>query len=374
MKQTRYSKYMRKWLFLFSLGMLSTVGGGCTDEATTPGEKGAITFQLALPPALEVTTRGGVLGGATISDVWVLQYDEPMKTFIMGKNFSGADIGETNTANRTIKVTTSAFRNTASNFYIIVNAGTGFLTDFIKDATADRSEAALKKLTVAIGAGETSQPTLLTCGPLTYSPDTSGKVVLVAPLQHPCARIAVQWNKTADFEGDITIESVKVKNLPKKMALYSRGGGALSDTYPAPADITTDFAVIRDIPLSFGTDCIFYMGENLRGTGTATSFPEKGLEAKGPGGTLAGCTCVVLTGKYKYPKTESEQYPGEVQVEYCIYLGGNLLKDYNIQRGYEYKLAVNISGINSGDIRVTITDGAVVIFDDVETITNNVEF
>lgn len=370
MKQTRY---ICKWLFLFCLGMISVVWSSCTDEATLPGEKGTITFQLSLPPALDITTRGGSLGGATISDVWVLQYSEDSKAFIMGKNFSGNAIGNTED-NETIKVITSNFSNTKSNFYIIVNAGTNFLTEFIKDTTTDRSEEALKKLTVVIAAGETAQPTLSTCGPLKYSPDVTGKVVLVAPLQHPCARISVQWNKTADFKGSITIDSVKVKNLPLKMALYSRGGGKLSDTYPELKEITTDFTVIRKTLLAFGTDCSFYMAENLRGTGTATSFPEKGLEEKGPNGTLNGCTCVVLTGNYQYPKTATEQYGGIVKVEYRIYLGGNLLKDYNIQRGYEYKLAVNISGVNSGDIRVTITDGAVVVFDDVETIKKEVVF
>ncbi|WP_300703952.1 DUF4906 domain-containing protein [Bacteroides sp.] len=370
MKQTRY---ICKWLFLFCLGMISVVWSGCAEEITIPEEEGMITFQLSLPPALDITTRGGALDYITISDVWVLQYNENTGAFIMGNNFSGDAIGNTET-NQTIKVTTSNFSNVKSNFYIIVNAGTGFLTDFIKATTADRSEAALKKKTVNLNLGETVQPSLLTCGPLKYSPDATGKVVLVAPLQHPCARIAVQWNKTADFKGSIEIDSVKVKNLPQKMALYSRGGGKLSDTYPVLSEIATGFVVIRNSSLDFGTPCFFYMPENLRGTGTATSFPEKGLEEKGPNGTLAGCTCVVLTGNYKYPKTSTEQYPGIVKVEYRIYLGGNLLKDYNIQRGYEYKLAVNISGVNSGDIRVTITDGAVVVFDDVETIKKEVEF
>ncbi len=375
MKQTKYSRhigYMHKWLFLLCLGMLSAIGCGCTDGVETPGEEGGIVFQLSLPPALEVTTRAGI-DELTISDVWVLQYNKETKAFIMGKNFSGSAIGQIED-NKTIRVATSDFSNYSSNFYIIVNAGTGFLTEFIKATTADRSETALKKMTVGIAAGETAQPALLTCGPLEYSPGASGKVVLVAPLQHPCARITVRWNKAADFKGYIDIDSVKVKNLPKKMALYSRGGGALSETYPALGDISTDFVVIRNTSLASGTDCHFYMGENLRGTGTATSFSEKGLVEKGPGGNLDGCTYVVLTGNYKYPKTETEQYPGIVKVKYSIYLGGNLLKDYNIQRGYEYKLAVNISGVNSGDIRVTITDGAVVVFDDVETITKKVEF
>lgn len=369
----RQTGHLHKWLFLCCLGILSAAWSSCADEGTVLEEKGEITFQLSLPPALEVTTRGGTISNITISDVWVLQYNETTKAFIMGKNFSGNAIGNTAT-NQTVKVVTSNFSNTNSNFYIIVNAGENFLTDFIKDTTTDRSENALKKKTVAIKAGETIPPTLLTCGPLRYSPGSSGQVVLVAPLQHPCARIAVQWNKTADFKGAIEITSVQVKNFPKNMALYSRGGGALSDAYPTLGDVDATLVTTLSSSLSLGAFHTFYMAENLRGTGTATSFSEKGLAEKGPNGTLDGCTCVVLTGKYKYPNPAGGQYTGEVDVEYCIYLGGNLLKDYNIQRGYEYKLSVNISGVNSGDIRVTITDGRVVIFDDVETITKEVEF
>ena len=61
-------------------------------------------------------------------------------------------------------------------------------------------------------------------------------------------------------------------------------------------------------------------------------------------------------------------------MEYCIYLGGNLMNDNNVQRGYEYNLNVQISGANSGDVRVTITNGNVVVFDEVETINKKVDF
>lgn len=50
------------------------------------------------------------------------------------------------------------------------------------------------------------------------------------------------------------------------------------------------------------------------------------------------------------------------------------MNDYNVQRGYEYNLNVQISGANSGDVRVTITNGNVVVFDEVETINKKVDF
>ena len=61
-------------------------------------------------------------------------------------------------------------------------------------------------------------------------------------------------------------------------------------------------------------------------------------------------------------------------VEYKFYLGGDLVTDYNIYRDYHYKLTVNIAGPNSADLRVTITNGNVAVFDDVDNVENTVNF
>lgn len=365
-------------LSLLFCGVFTLLLGGCSAESPLLPEDVALTFQLSLPGSLEVTTRAEPdkkLDEIIINNVWVVQYNANTGaddgTFIMAKMFANDAIGYREN-NQTIKVTTSEFSNYQSRFYIIVNAGDTFLDAFKQETTSDRSESALQKLTMNITAGATDEPTLLTCGPLEYKPDKS-QVVLVAPLQRAFARIKIAWKKTTDFEGKITMDEVKVMNLPEYMALYSRGGGSLATNYPETADINTDFTTIGTTALKEGEGRIFYMGENLRGTGTGSSFSDKGLEAKGPGGTLAGCTCLVLVGNYEYPNLTTDN-PGKVKVEYRIYLGGNLMKDYNIQRGYEYQLTVNISGINSADVRVTITDGAVVVFDKVETITKEVDF
>ena len=51
-----------------------------------------------------------------------------------------------------------------------------------------------------------------------------------------------------------------------------------------------------------------------------------------------------------------------------------LVTDYNIYRDYHYKLTVNIAGPNSADLRVTITNGNVAVFDDVDNVENTVNF
>ena len=46
----------------------------------------------------------------------------------------------------------------------------------------------------------------------------------------------------------------------------------------------------------------------------------------------------------------------------------------NIYQDYHYKLTVNIAGPNSADLRVTITNGNVAVFDDVDNVENTVNF
>ncbi|MCD8182310.1 MAG: hypothetical protein LUE99_03630 [Bacteroides sp.] len=95
----------------------------------------------------------------------------------------------------------------------------------------------------------------------------------------------------------------------------------------------------------------------------------------GPGGSLDNCTYIDLEGSYWYVNSAGTgAVASPVTVNYRLYLGGNLMNDYNIRRGYHYTITVEVSGINSADVRVTITDGAVVVFDQVETITKEVEF
>jgi len=72
----------------------------------------------------------------------------------------------------------------------------------------------------------------------------------------------------------------------------------------------------------------------------------------------------VLTGKYKYDKDHS----GEVEVVYTFYLGGNLVNDYNIERGKAYSLNITIGSVNSADLRVIVTDGNVSVFEQVTVI------
>lgn len=352
-------------------GLLVLLLAGCGEEipemllATTD-----VTFRLELPASLEVDTRvANTLGDITVEDVWVVQYNASTNGFIKSMKFEGnAGTPGLNGNILTFSTSSADFSQLTSRFYVIVNAGTNFLDGF------SGNEVALKAKTVAVSSGSiTGELKLLTSGPITYTPVAGGKVMVVAPLSRAYAKVSVTWND-ADTKGAFTISKMTVKNYPKYMALYTRGGGALGTSYPVTGDINAAAsATIGN--MNSGTPYTFYIPENLRGMGTATSFADKGLDMYGPGSTtgskLGGCTYILLEGTYKYGDGATSE---AIDVAYRIYLGGNLRTDYNIQRNYYYKVTLNLSGANSSDVRVQITDGKVVVFDEVEKVEHTVDF
>ncbi|MCD7849193.1 MAG: DUF4906 domain-containing protein [Parabacteroides sp.] len=343
-----------------------------------------LIVQLVLPEELEVTTKADeneMFKDLPILDVWVLQYAKETNALIKAGKYSGSSIGIE--SGGTKKVTTSGFVGVDSYFYVIANGGDEFLaqSDTLLNGGSPITVAALKGKTKVLDS-YTSKPTFATADSIVITQDSinnnGGKAVIVAPLERAFARVNVKWNKTSTFKGSLAIKELKVCNIPKAMATYARGGGELADKYPVwtsnVTEVITDTTKMTTGELSQGSGQTFYMPENLRGMGTGTSFQEKNMPKKGPGGSLEGCTFVLMNGEYKYP-LPGGSYSQPIKVQYKIYLGGNLTNDYNIQRGYSYDLTVNISGANSADVRVTITDGRVAVFDDVVVMdTVTVEF
>lgn len=380
---------------------------GCDDSIPKDKDTDKFIIQLKMPPALEVVTKANTLDEISIGDVWVLQYNKGGNDLLNKSKYT--NIGDAQN-NQTIVVETKGFRNEASDFYVIANAGSKMTNEF------NGSAGELKQLTKEITPGAGDQPNCLSAGPIAYDPKkkeetpaetpattssdentdggTSGeasdtppnetdpstpdsendKAIIVAPLQRAFAKINIIWNQSEESKAKGTVEITKVEaaNLPTEMAFYSRGGGALSATYPSnvPKNVTT----IGGSNLAPNTVRTFYMAENLRGMGTGTTFAEKNQTDKGPNISLEGCTYILLSGEYTYKTGISSSAAASIGVQYKIYLGGNLKNDYNIQRGNAYTLTVNIDGANSADLRVSITDGNVAIFDEVETITNEITF
>ena len=376
-------QYIRRWTGKWALGCLLAVSGlwtvsgllaGCSEESVETSEE--LRLVLKLPPELTVDTRGEI-NNIPVNTIWVLQYvTENGVSKLKQKAFFGT-IGNPG-SNQTIEVNTKnddvAFVQAESRFYVIANVDQSFLSGFTG------TEAELKAKTVAF-SGYRNKPSLLTSGPLEYTPDLNkqGVIPLVVPLRRAYATISLSWKKMGDLAdpknpSNLVVKSVSLYNVPTHMALYTRGGGSIKDKYPADNDGSTAITSTNGTEITTNwassSSFEFYMPENLRGMGTAASFMEKSIPDKGPGGKLDYCTYIKLSGKYVYAGAKDS-----IGVNYLLHLGGNLMTDYNIRRDYLYKLTVNVSGANSADVRVMITDGNVVMFDAVEVLpVNNVVF
>ena len=348
-------------------------------EEKIPAGEGRFVFQLQLPDPIEVETKAvniGPDGGEKIqiNDVWIVQYQSD-GTLLHCKYISGESYFTPKLQGYLIEINTKniTFTNQESRFYIIVNGGS--VLDGFENGES-KLEAALKAKTIGFtNYGVASS--LLTAGPFSYTPDadqSKDNIVFVTGLKRAYAKMTLRVIFPSDTVSTFTVDKVALLNAPTKMALFAAGGS--NGNYPEvnDANIKTDTVPISDVQAGAAAGKPFYMPENLRGMGTSTTFEGKNLTANGPGGDLDGCTRLVVKGTYKYDgKTTNPSQEG-IKVEYSFYLGDNMINNYNIQRDMHYSLDLNLKGANSADLRVTITDGGVAVFDEEQTITNTVVF
>ena len=388
---------MKKKSIYYFLLLLTLLFTGC--EATEDsggmdnGKMCDFQFCLKLPESISVETKVTIGDEKiTVNNVWILQYNasgEFIKS-LYKEDKASDDNDFVKENDYMVRINTDAtsdtekFSDIVSCFYIIVNGGETLLKDF------KGTETELKATTVDFTAPTGSTPTLLTSGPSKYDPKTTSsgstegdkKVVFVSRLFRAYAKVTVrvQFNDASASLSDMT---ATITNIPTKMALYTAGGGSSNSKYPATIDDTTMKTTETDfsgLTSTAGSSAYFCMPENLRGLGISESFEGKNKESNGPGSTsvttstpdgkLTGCTYLTLKGTYKY----SSSHANGIKVEYRFYLGDNLTNNYNIQRDHHYDLTINIKGANSADLRVKITDGNVAVFDDVDTIENEVSF
>lgn len=180
-------QYIRRWTGKWALGCLLAVSGlwtvsgllaGCSEESVETSEE--LRLVLKLPPELTVDTRGEI-NNIPVNTIWVLQYvTENGVSKLKQKAFFGT-IGNPG-SNQTIEVNTKnddvVFAQAESRFYVIANVDQSFLSSFTG------TEAELKAKTVTF-SGYRNKPSLLTSGPLEYTPDLnkSGVIPLVVPLR-----------------------------------------------------------------------------------------------------------------------------------------------------------------------------------------------
>lgn len=386
--------------------------GACSNEEMIPstsegGEECAFQFLLRVPGTIDVETKAGTettilkLGDTNIYNVWILQFKkdgtELLKAVFADRNSITAvpGSGGTDYSQLLIQLTKDdmRFKNETSEFYIIVNAEDMNATEataslFGNDGTSGipktLSVTELMAKTKSITYSSDGSPTgtnILSSGPTDYTKDPSSseadmKLVVLSRMYRAFAKVTVNVNSSV-ASGNFKLIDTKpviMSNVPKVTRLYDD-----DSTYPTiSSPLSTNFYT-EEIPVSGITlgekEGVFYMAENIRGTGLATTAQEKNKKDKGPGtgGSLDGCTYLLVRGQYQYP-LGGGTFSDPIDVEYKFYLGGDLVTDYNVYRDYHYKLTVNIAGPNSADLRVTITNGNVAVFDDVDNVENTVNF
>lgn len=365
----------------------------CESSEPVENESGGLSIYLSLPPALSVDTRAGSIGGVSINDVWVVQFDADGK-MLHAVCYGSTKISNFGTSGALVQVETGNFSDVSGTFRIIANFGESQsqLVAFSKNTNAQKVD--LEGIVISYSNYKSQQNYLVSDDIEFKGTDTSGKAVLLAGLSYAYSWIDVKWTNKVASPARFTLQSITAYNLPESFALESRAGTTVG-AYPAADQITNTYPVDTDATdngLSVNGTYTFYMPENLRGVGCGKSFQEKNLNAYGPkadgkapalggdgkpetGGDLSKCTYIDLVGSYWYSySSAAPTATSPISVRYRLYLGGNLVNDYNVRRGYHYTITVQISGANSGDVRVTITNGNVVVFDKVETIDKVVDF
>ena len=365
----------------------------CESSEPVENESGGLSIYLSLPPALSVDTRAGSIGGVSINDVWVVQFDADGK-MLHAVCYDSTKISNFGTSGALVQVETGNFSDVSGTFRIIANFGESQsqLVAFSKNTNAQKVD--LEGIVISYSNYKSQQNYLVSDDIEFKGTDTSGKAVLLAGLSYAYSWIDVKWTNKVASPARFTLQSITAYNLPESFALESRAGTTVG-AYPAADQITNTYPVDTDATdngLSVNGTYTFYMPENLRGVGCGKSFQEKNLNAYGPktdgkaptlgsdgkpeaGGDLSKCTYIDLLGSYWYSYNSADPTAtSPISVRYRLYLGGNLVNDYNVRRGYHYTITVQLSGANSGDVRVTITNGNVVVFDKVETIDKVVDF
>ncbi len=338
---------------LLAIGSLlpSCTGSPSAPEFTETPSPLRLSLSLAMPQTVTVESRSVTENEVTVSDVRVFQFAEDGS--LKNNQKYGSDKITTDATTGLTKVTTgdTDFDDVKSRFYIVINTADALAT---LPATPSDATDEGKLLAYAHTESDINLVTqVMVYGPYSYTGTSgSGKTALqlLAKMLHIGARVDVSW--TIPTGVNLTITSASVENIPTQYYLY---------TQPAVSDLS--YTASRDITLTDGSPGFtFYMPRNGKGIGTATTPQEKNIPAKGPGGSLTGCTCIVLKGIYRYNSTDTDG----IAVEYRFYPGADMMTNYNIERGKDYQLAITLSGANSADARVSLTDSNVFGIDDID--------
>lgn len=302
--------------------------------AGTPMDGGEMEEANALSKAIPATG----MHEDDMANIWVLQFNTA-GTCIRSQYYASYDPAN-------FPVTLS--NGTAQTVAFVANT---FDANLFKDyATTSKTWAAFQTLTKSLTAetglytGTASDHYLIISG--IYKGDiTSAGLPTAVQMKRAVAKIKFTWSLALPSGDAFTAKSLQICRVPRAQA-YMEPSAAL---YPTTVPDTITYTAVTN-PAAGTT--VWYMTENMRGTGTgSTSFDKNAATA--PSGQGTYCSYINLQGDYKFSGTSTA-----VSLSYKFYIGADVTSDYNVRRNNIYDLTVRITGANAADQRITMTSAS----------------
>ena len=322
---------------LFTTGCTSELpddsGGDTTESDTTV----TVTFGLTPELAGEVTVRSvDGANDAVISDLWVVQFTADGTTLIGSPQYIDALTPNGNFYNAEVKLSTGQ----PSRVCFVANTHDNTLYKMVDTETNMKSIAMTVSSESSI-VGSTGVPM---SGVWEGTPDSwLNHETIAVSLQRAVAKLTVKLTMSLPMGDTFTGIMAAVKNVPGKLHCYRYPNDPpTGSAYPA---LGTGDALITLLNTPLLT---WYLPENARGTGTATTQLDK-TAATAPAGEGNYCTYLEVKGLYL-----NESYDTKCPTTFRIYLGANNTTDYNVLRNTNYTLNVTIKGQYALDARMEI--------------------
>lgn len=327
---------------LFLLIVIWGASTGCTEETVQP-EPGTdnrkvvnINCCLQVDPLVgEPVTRadGAMLGGegtteaeAEVKDLTVIQFDgdgtNANVPMVVVRTFKNPRLNELVIGLMQSPSLDAQFLYFISNVGDVLANFTGTLADLEGKLLSISREGSLSEGIVMTGTARTNVVT----GP-----------TLAVKLTRRFAKIRFTYNTDKLPNGD-TFEPVwlQLLSVPQAMTL-----GSTSETTDTSVGFSDLYPVLKDIKKGY----VWYIPENKRGTGNNTTGQVTGkIAANAPD---SYCTYILLEGNYTTKEGESRK------VYYRFYPGADATNDFNLKGNYVYNVELNLTGMNTGDGRVT---------------------
>lgn len=358
--------------------LLLLLVSACTDSFDTLVPQGNLSLRLTAisldeqpgAGAREVPlTRTSAVTGVdenTIIHLWVLQYNGTGDAAtLVGKNtYEGATLSP---ADQNLN---NLVPGTSQTLVFVANCPAASALGVALDGLGDGSALSAFK---AIKQTITDEPDLFSNGTIPMvgywngeiksNADGGSPIVATIQMERMLAKVNLTVKSVLPNGENFKISSVRLNHVPDAAWLAP----SAATPFPAKTSITP-IDNYGDITKN-GTgevSVLWYMPENRRGTGTATS--SSGKTAANLNAVQAGegdaATYVEITGDY----TVGNYTYGAV---YRNYIGGNSVTDYNLARNSAYNVSITIRGKNTSDSRIRVYGQAYTALAEAGEIDNN---